>query len=250
MDVESIERTGGFISKKRVISGLLIIILLLQSMFTNSTLSSAKSNYKYAKTTVNIRAKPNTKSKIVGKVYWNDKVKIIKKINKKWYLVRYKKKNRYVCTKYLKKKRSKYISYQSPSSSTFKSYEDADCITDSTKLAQGRLKKKYHLDKSGVYMVEDRYCIAVGSYYTKKIGVKIDLVLSHNGRKRTLKCITADSKDDSDTVNNHRVHKDGSIVEFVVKTSALPRKARYTYGDVSYAGKQFRGKIVEIRVYK
>ena len=233
-----------------MLSGLLTVILLLQSMFTNPTLSSAKSNYKYAKTTVKIRAKPNTKSKIVGQLYWNDKVQIVKKVNKKWYLVQYKKKNRYVCAKYLKKKRRKYISYQSPSVSTFKSYEDADCITDSTKLAQGRLKKKYHLDKSGVYIVGDRYCIAVGSYYTKKIGVKIDLVLSHNGRKHTLKCITADSKDDSDTVNNHRVHKDGSVVEFVVKSSALNKKARYTWGNISYAGKQFRGKIVEIRVYK
>ena len=54
-------------------------------MFTNPTLSSAKSNYKYAKTTVNIRAKPNTTSKIVGQLYWNDKVRVIKKVNKKWY---------------------------------------------------------------------------------------------------------------------------------------------------------------------
>ena len=228
----------------------LLIIVFITSTFTTPTLSSAKSNYKYAKTTVNIRAKPNTKSKIVGQLYWNDKVQIVKKVNKKWYLVQYKKKNRYVCAKYLKKKRIKYISYQSPSSNTFKSYEDADCITDSTKLAQGRLKKKYHLDKSGVWMVCNRYCIAIGSYYTKKIGVKIDLVLSHNGRKHTLKCITADSKSDKDTINNHRVHKDGSIVEFVVKSSALNKKARYTWGDISYAGKQFRGKIVEIRVYK
>ena len=221
-------------------------------MFANPTLSSAKSNYKYAKTTVNIRAKPDTNSKIIGQLYWNDKVQIVRKVNKKWYLVRYKEKDRYVCSKYLKKNRSKHISYQSPSSNTFKSYEDADCITDSSKLAQGRLKKKYHLDySSGVWMVGDRYCIAVGSYYTKKIGVKIDLVLSsRNDRKHTLKCITADSKADKDTIKNHRVHKDGSVVEFVVKTSTLNKKARYTCGDISYAGKQFRGKIVEIRVYK
>ena len=225
------------------------VILLLQSMFTNPTLSSAKSNYKYAKTTVNIRAKPNTKSKIVGQLYWNDKVQIVKKVNKKWYLVRYKKKHRYVCAKYLKKKRSKYRTYQSPSSNTFKSYEDADCITDSQKIAQGRLKKKYHLDKSGVYIVEDRYCIAVGSYYTKKIGVKIDLVLSHNGRKHTLKCITADSKADKDTIYNHRIHKDGSVAEFVVNTNSLSKKTRLM-GDVSYAGKQFKGSIVKIKIYK
>ena len=219
-------------------------------MFTNPTLSSAKSNYKYAKTTVNIRAKPNTNGKIVGQLYWNDKVQIVKKVNKKWYLVRYKKKHRYVCAKYLKKKRSKYRTYQSPSSNTFKSYEDVDCITDSTKLAQGRLKKKYHLDKSGVYMVGDRYCIAVGSYYTKKIGVKIDLVLSSlNGRKHTLKCITADSKADKDTIYNHRIHKDGSVAEFVVNTNSLSKKTRLM-GDVSYAGKQFKGSIVKIKIYK
>ena len=75
-------------------------------------------------------------------------------------------------------------------------------------------------------------------------------MLSRNGRKHILKCITADSKADKDTIKNHRVHKDGSVVEFVVKSSALNKKARYTFGDISYAGKQFKGRIIEIRVYK
>lgn len=209
-------------------------------------------NYMYAKTTVNVRKKPNKKSKNIGKVYWNDKVRIIKKVSKKWYKVRYKKKNRYVCAKYLRKNPYKCKTYSSPSSNSFKSFEDADCITDSTKLAHGRLKRKYHLDyRSGVWMVGNRYCIAVGSFYAgEKVGVKIDLVLSPSkGRKHTLKCITADSKADKDTIKNNRVHKDGSVAEFIVKTSALPRKARLM-GDVSYAGKQFKGKIVKIKVYK
>ena len=51
-------------------------------------------NYMYAKTTVNVRNKSSKKSKIVGKLYWNDKVKVIKKVNKKWYKVKYKKKIR------------------------------------------------------------------------------------------------------------------------------------------------------------
>ena len=228
---------------------VLLIIVVIKSTFTTPRLNAKTNNYKYAKTTVNIRAKPNTRSKIVGQLYWNDKVQIVRKINKRWYLVRYKKKNRYVCAKYLKKKRNKYRTYQSPSSNTFKSYEDANCITDSTKLAQGRLKKKYHLDKSGVWMVGDRYCIAVGSYYTKKIGVKIDLVLSHNGRKHTLKCITADSKADKDTINNHRIHKDGSVAEFVVSIRNLPKIAKQM-GDISYANKKFHGTIEKIKVYK
>ena len=166
------ERLGGYISK-RVLSGLLIIIFSL-SITTTPRLDAKTNNYKYAKTTVNVRKKPNKKSKIVGKLYWNDKVKAIKKVNKKWYKVKYKKKIRYIYSSYLRNKPYRYKSYSSPSSNTFKSYEDADCITDCTKLSHGRLKKKYHLDKSGVWMVGNRYCIAVGSYYTKKIGVKID----------------------------------------------------------------------------
>lgn len=232
-----------------MLSGLLSIVILL-SIFTNPMLSSAEGNYGYAKTTINIRAKPNVKSKIVGRIYWNDKVKILKKISKKWHMISYKKQKRYICSKYLRKNRKKYITYSSPSTKTFKSYEDANCITDSLSLAQGKLKEKYHLDyRSGIWMVGDRYCIAVGSYYTKQIGVKIDLVLSHNGRKHILKCITADSKADKDTIRNHRIHKDGSVVEFIVDTIVLPPKVK-NRGDVSFSGNKFKGKIKQIRVYK
>jgi hypothetical protein len=226
-----------------------IICLLL----ANPTISTAKNKQgfiKYATTTVNIRAKPNTHSKIVGRIGWNTGIRLIKRINKKWYLCRYKNKNRYIYAAYLTQNKSKYISYSSPSSKSFKSYEDASCITNNTSLGQGKLKQSYHLDSStGVYMVGDRYCVAVGSYYTKTIGKKIDLVLSVNGKKHVLKCIAADSKADKDTVNNHRVHKDGSVAEFIVHTSSLSSMAR-RMGDVSYTGSQFRGSIVEIRVYK
>ena len=185
-----------------------------------------------------------------GKIAY-EKIQTIKKANKNWYKIKYKKKNRYICAKYLKKKPYKCKTYSSPSSNSFKSFEDADCITDSTKSAHGRLKREYHLDyRSGVWMVGNRYCIAVGSYYTNKVGVKIDLVLSsRNGRKHTLKCITADSKADKDTIKNHRIHKDGSVAEFVVNTNSLSKKTRLM-GDVSYAGKQFKGKIIKIKVYK
>lgn len=97
-------------------------------------------------------------------------------------------------------------------------------------------------------MIGNRYCIAVGSFYTKKLGVKIDLVLSSNGKKHILKCITADSKADQDTVNNHRVHKDGSVVEFIVDTNKICKSAKLM-GDMSYANKKFKGMIKEIRIY-
>lgn len=74
-------------------------------------------------------------------------------------------------------------------------------------------------------------------------------MLSHNGRKHTLKCITADCKADKDTIKNHRIHKDGSVVEFVVRTGCLPKKVK-RMGDVSYVGNRFRGKIKKINVYE
>lgn len=221
------------------------------SVTFNPLKSIAKNNYGYAKTIVNVRASPTKKSKIVGQVYWNDKIKIIKRVNSKWYQIKYKKKKRYIYAKYLNKKSYKYKSFSVPSPKTFKSYEDASYITDNKSIPQGKLKDKYHLDyHSGVWMVENRYCIAVGSYYTNKVGVKVDLVLSPvGGRKHTLKCITADSKADKDTINNHRIHRDGSVVEFVVNKrylSSLTKKM----GDISYAGKKFKGKITKIKIYK
>lgn len=225
-------------------------MMLLLIPFNMQT-ASAKTGKRYIKaTSINIRKKP-TKSKSVGIKYWNDSIHVISKVNKKWYKIKYKNKTAYICSKYVSKKRIKYKRYKSPSNNTFKSCLPANCLTRNTSLPQGRLRKKYTLDyKTGVYKVGDRYCVALGSYYTTKIGTKIDLVLSHNGRKHVLKCILADQKADKDTVNNHKVHKDGSVAEFVVHSKVMPYKARYVHGDVSYAGKQFRGKIVQIRVYQ
>ena len=233
----------------------MLSIALSLSLLTTPMLTAKANthNYrvKYAKTTINVRKRPKLKSKIVKVKYYNDPIKVVQKVNKKWSKILLNGEYYYVVSKYLSNKKMKYRRYKSPSNRAFKSYLSGSCITRNKSIAQGRLHRKYKLDyKTGVYMVGDRYCVALGSYYATKIGTKIDLVLSHNGRKHVLKCILADQKADRDTVNNHRVHKDGSVAEFVVNTSVLPRKARYIYGDVSYAGKQFRGKIVEIRIYK
>lgn len=131
----------------------------------------------------------------------------------------------------------------------FKSYEDADCIS-SRGSKQYKLKSKYSLGKGGVWKVGNRYCIALGSHYATKIGTKIDLTLKHKGKKKILKCILADQKADKDTVGGHTRHPDGSVAEFIVKTSKVPRIAKYVMGDISYANKIFKGRIINIKVYK
>lgn len=229
----------------------MLLLLLILSEFIKPVFASSKTIHnKYAKTTLNIRNNPNVKSKICGQFYWNDKINVIQKENSKWYKIIYHGKIRYVASKYLKNKRCKYKTYQIVSNKSFKSYEDVDCITNNKLLLQGKLKQKYHLDnKTGVYMIGNRYCIALGQFYTKTPGIKVDLVLEYNNKKHILKCIAADVKAKKDTINKNKIHKDSSIAEFVVKTNILSKMTKLT-GDISYAGNKFKGKIIKIKVYK
>ena len=72
-----------------------------------------------------------------------------------------------------------------------------------------------HTDKiTGIRMIDDRYCIALGSYYTSKVGQKVNLVFE-NGT--VIKCILGDCKSDKHTDPSHRFHSvDGSVAEFIV----------------------------------
>lgn len=72
-----------------------------------------------------------------------------------------------------------------------------------------------YTDKTtGFRMVNGRYCIAVGSAYTTKIGTKIDLVMADG---TIVRCILGDCKSDRDTDESHMycIH-DGSVAEFIV----------------------------------
>lgn len=65
-----------------------------------------------------------------------------------------------------------------------------------------------------IMMYEDRYCIAVGSYYANQIGTLIDVTMESG---EVLHCIVADQKADVHTDETNRYHTmDGSVIEFVV----------------------------------
>lgn len=95
-----------------------------------------------------------------------------------------------------------YMAYTTVTSKTSNQYQllysDA-CYTDK---------------KTGIRMVDGRYCIAMGSYYTHKVGQKVDLVFEDG---RVVHCIIGDCKSDAHTDTTHRFHSvDGSVAEFVV----------------------------------
>lgn len=137
-----------------------------------------------------------------------------------------------------------YINCDVPNNNTMKTYMDYRTIT-STNSRQYKLQKSLaYTDSKGLRVVNGRYCVAVGSYYTTTIGQHIDIELE-NGK--VIKGILADCKADKDTDSTNRMHPDGSVVEFVVDTSALDITAK-RMGDISYIN-GWDSKVVNIKVY-
>lgn len=147
-------------------------------------------------------------------------------------------------------KPNNYFELSTPSKDSFKSYMDYRTITDKTSR-QYKFQKYAYTAWHGIRMVDDRYCIAVGSYYSTTIGQEIDVVLE-NGT--VIKCIVADLKDDRHTDSKNQQNPNGSVIEFIVDREVLHEKIQKV-GDISYFDKVwntviFSGEIKTIRVYK
>ena len=128
----------------------------------------------------------------------------------------------------------------------FKSYEDYRKIKTKN-TPHYKLQKQYaYTDEYGLRKVEDRYCIALGSYFTTEIGQYVDVVLK-NGT--IIHCILGDQKDDAHTDKLHIAHKsDGSIVEFIVDVKKLDEIPKLM-GNISYVHPEWKSPVVQIIVY-
>lgn len=138
-----------------------------------------------------------------------------------------------------------YTEMDVPGNNSFKSYMDAKYITNQYS-PQYQLKSSYVLADNGIYTVNGRYCVAVGSYYTTEVGTLIDLIMENGA---IVPCILADCKADEHTDSTHRQNTNGSIAEFVVCTKYLKPKAKQM-GDCSFADERLLGEILAIRIYK
>lgn len=127
-----------------------------------------------------------------------------------------------------------------------KSYMPYTAIT-SRSSDQWKLQQIAYTGTHGIRQVNGRYCIAVGSAYTTKIGQYIDLVLE-NGV--VIPCILADQKADKDTnAENTITEHDGSLVEFVVSSSDLSSIVK-RMGDISYAqDNDWNSMITQVIIY-
>ncbi len=143
-----------------------------------------------------------------------------------------------------------YADYDTPSDNSFKSYMDYRTITDTTSM-QYELQKQANTDGYGMRMVDDRYCVAVGSYYSTTVGQAVDIIMKSGN---IIHCIVADLKQDIHTDSTNRQNPNGSIVEFLVDTDVLHGRIQKT-GDISYFDtvwqvNLFSGEIDTIRVYE
>ena len=153
--------------------------------------------------------------------------------------------------------KEKYISEINPVVKTLdiahytrKSFMDFRTITSQTSDQWKMQYSNAYTGANGIRMVKNRYCIAVGSYFSQKIGTKIDLLIKQkDGSVDVARCILADCKADIHTYNNHIYGLDGGVAEFLVTTEMLSQKAQ-TMGDVSYTDDILTGDIIKVIVYK
>jgi hypothetical protein len=128
----------------------------------------------------------------------------------------------------------------------FKSFEDYRQITSTSSPHYELQREHARTGTYGIRMVDGRFCIALGSYFTEEIGQYVDIILE-NGT--VIPCILGDQKADAHTDALHIAHRtDGSVVEFIVDRNALPERAQ-ARGNISYCCDEWNSPVVQIKVY-
>ncbi len=131
--------------------------------------------------------------------------------------------------------------YSVPKGHSFKSYTNYKLLSSNS--PQGRLQTQAHTDSTGIRMVGEYYCAALGTYYEGNIGDKY-LVTLEGGNQ--FKMILCDIKSDAHTDANHQYTKvNGCVIEFYVDYSVLSSYVR-SMGDISYIN-GFKGEIIQIQ---
>lgn len=121
-----------------------------------------------------------------------------------------------------------YTAVTARSTAQYKLLNSSECYTD---------------EETGIRMVDDCYCVALGSYYGSKIGTKYRIELSTG---KSFKVILCDQKSNRHTdANNQYAVRNKDVIEFYVQKSKIPKSVRGNYGNLS----QFEGDIVSIEKY-
>lgn len=129
----------------------------------------------------------------------------------------------------------------------FKSYMSykAICLNGSNELY---LQRNYAVtDENGLRIIDNRYCVAMGTYFNLSIGQYFDLVLA-NGT--VIPCIMSDTKSDrhTDTNNVYTIHSN-CCSEFIVDTNYLSQNVK-NRGNISYVFEEWNSPVVSVIAYE
>lgn len=197
----------------------------------------------WASARVNIRKEPNTDSKILDILEFNEEVKY-QLHNNKWIKIDYNGTSAYVYKKYISKERNKYEEHSVPENDGFKSYMSYKAITNKSSK-QYKLQQRAHTGNYGIRMVNDRYCVVLGTYFNKEVGTYFDLILK-NGT--VIKCVLSDIKSSAHTYEDNITSFNGCISEFIVDLEHL-NKAAKTSGDISSCNNKWDSPVAKIKFY-
>lgn len=192
-------------------------------------------------TSICAKKEPSASSETVKNYSWNTKLSVAY-MNEEWAKI--KDLEYYIERIHISEEPSQYTDCDVPSNNTIKSYMDYRLITLKSSRQYELQKSLAYTNEQGLRMVNGRYCIALGSYYTTTIGQYVDVELE-NGK---IICgILADCKADKDTDLTNRIHSDGSVVEFVIDIEELNCTIR-KLGDISHLN-DWDSKVANIKVY-
>lgn len=196
----------------------------------------------YTTGNVNIRKQPNVTSKVIDTVPVTVQIKVIDIENDEWYKIEYNGEIAYVYAKYLTEKEVTYTNKEVPHN-TFKSFMGYKAITSRSSY-QWKLQQEASTGKYGIRVVDGRYCIALGTYYSDKVGTKVDVQLEDG---TVLYCILGDVKDNKHTDKNNMQHTvDGSVLEFVIDREIAPNIVKKTGSYSSIEA--FKSNVVSIKI--
>lgn len=129
-----------------------------------------------------------------------------------------------------------------------KTWMDYRAVTDRKSVQYSLLRDYSYTGDYGIRMVDDRFCVAVGSRFSLEIGQYFDLVLE-NGF--TIPCIKGDAKsnDNTDSTNTFTITNNSYCCsEFIVDQTVF-RELFPGVGNLSKIDENWNSKVIEIIVY-
>lgn len=118
--------------------------------------------------------------------------------------------------------------YTMPTNSSFKAFMAYTTITNRSSK-QWQLQQEAETDENGLRTYNNRYMVAVGTFFDASVGTYIDVELSTGV---VLPCVIGDIKQNIHTDSLNLQAPNGNIVEFIIDEHVLPSYVK-SAGDIS-----------------